>query len=852
MRLRVVDRPIYRLKIGLPANWRLDRVSAPEPLEWTIGRDGEQAVLNLYFAGGRSQAFDVVLSGALGQYGEVESLEAAAPEILSADELPATAIQQTGDLVVEADPGLGVRADKLADCESELLSSVSGWLAPEQQPLARLALRYRTPRFKAQLLVAPRKPNVQATVVSNIRITRRTVEETILLDYTIREAGIRSLAFLLPRTLSDARISAPHLRQQTIAPVADDPAGRVRVRLDLQEEVIGSLRVLVEDDRLLVGEKYVVPIPQLETGESDQRYVTLETAGRDEIVVAEHVAVDPVTPEQSQWQLLSALLGRGLTQAYSVATGAGEPRLVLQAQDRKAVETAGARIGLAKATLAVDAQAAYRGTQLYRLDNSTEQYLVVRLPAGARLWTAHVAGEPVKPAADKAADLVRIPLIKTAAGDADYPVVLTYGGQLPPVGALDRVEFPLVRTVNINVELSQVELFAPEGFRWFDFGGTMRLVEDEGYLAAGLVEYNTKQIGLALQALQSEDTYARARAANNLKTLQGDVARLKQSIQGYQGNEELTQQLERNSKVQQGLEVQLREPLEPNQAADEADNRTRLGLFYRSQSGSRANDVASQTAQNFAAPPAEPQSGGQGQGQGQAINPRWLAKNKLQSDQPAQPPAKSPAGAKPGPIAVSGSSVNAAPAAEQPAAPNAFAKDTLPPAANQKKESYDNESSGRRSQRQLQRYADRLEQQQAAQQLDQSLNAGNDAYQLRLPPRDGKLAGAAAVNGPAAPPVAGAPQLPKPDVQPPQPAGLGLPPAAMASLNVDLALRGQRFLFTTPRGDVEVTARAVSTSLVGRIVRLAALAIGLGLLVIVIRRWRSFRLARNRPLAHTH
>ena len=356
---------------------------------------------------------------------------------------------------------------------------------------------------------------------------------------------------------------------------------------------------------------------------------------------AEQVAVDPVTPEQSQWQTLSALLGRGLTQAYSVASGAAQPRLVLRAQDRAAVETAGARIGLAKATLAVDAQGVYRGTQLYRLDNSTEQYLVVRLPEGARLWTAHVAGEPVKPATDKTTDTVRIPLIKTAAGDADYPIVLTYGGQLPPLTALDRVVFPLIRTVNINVELSQVELFAPESFRWFDFGGTMRLVNDEGYLAAGLVEYNTKQIGVALQALQSEDSYARARATNSLKSLQADAVRLKQSARDYLGNEELAQQLKRNTQVQQGLENQLNSPLEANQAVDELDNRSRLGTFYRSQSGSRANDVVSQTAENFAPAAIQPPSGGEGQ----AINPLWLAKNKLQNNQPAQPPARCHRGA---------------------------------------------------------------------------------------------------------------------------------------------------------------------------------------------------------------
>ena len=74
--------------------------------------------------------------------------------------------------------------------------------------------------------------------------------------------------------------------------------------------------------------------------------------------------------------------------------------------------------------------------------------------------------------------------------------------------------------MNINVELSQVELYVPPSYRWMNFGGTMRVVSSEGDLAAGQLAYNTKQIGLALEALRGKDSYARVRAMNNLKSLQ--------------------------------------------------------------------------------------------------------------------------------------------------------------------------------------------------------------------------------------------------------------------------------------------------------------------------------------------
>jgi hypothetical protein len=860
IRIRVDERPIYRLRIALPKDWRLDRVSAPEPFEWVVGQDGPRRLLSLYFASGQRQSFDVVLAGTLGEYGAAETVAAPNLEVVDADE-QAGSIEQTGDIVIQADPSLNVRAEKLVHCETELLARVNAWLNPAQRPLARLALRYRSPDYAAQLQLSPRKPNVHCDTFSNIRVNERTVEETILLDFNIREAGIRSLSFVLPESLRDARISAPMLREKTVEPMGDGAKDRVRVRLELQEEVMDSLRVLVESDRLLSSEKYAAPIPVVETGETDHRYITLESAGRDEIVVDAREGVDPVGQEQAEWQMLTALLGRGLTQAYLVRPAAAQPLLTLRAQDRAAVETAGARIGLAKATLVIDANGAYRGAQLYRVDNSLEQYLEVQLPTGARLWTAHVAGEPVKPAAGKAAGtavgtaegIVRIPLVKTAPGDADYPVILKYGGQLGRLEVVDRLEFPLIHTLNIHVELSQVELYLPETHDWFNFGGTMRLVQTEGDLAAGWLAYNTKQIGLAMQALRSEDPFARARATNNLKALQAESEALKQSARTYDDNPEFSRQLKANWSIQKGLEIDVSDSANQSQVTEELDNRGRLSTIYKSQSNTRAGEIVNQAGENFALPTA--QAPPQVEGQGQAISRRWLAENKLENAQ-AQPTVTSGGGVAPQQLGASlgtgtyGGGTTIAPPAgvsrapSQPAAPKAAFSFQEPQAANSNpvEQPQEPESSGRKAQRQLNRYNERLarqQEQQAPQQylLDSSDDLGAPVVQDsatgtkqveltfqgapkdKYSPAQGPAGGGGGVRGTV------------------QQGGQPQPPIVLASLDVELHPHGAKYLFTTPRGDAEVTARAVSGSLVGRLVRLAGLAVGLLALVAAMRRW---------------
>jgi len=848
IRLRVDHRPIYRLRIAVPEDLRLDRVTAPEPFEWVVGQEGKQRLLSLYFSAGRLQPFDIVLAGALGKQGEAISVAAPRLEIVDADDRKES-IEQSGDIAVEVDPSLDVRAEKLAHCTAEPVERVNAWLNPAQQRLARLALRYRTPDYSAQLQLSPRKPLVHCDTFTKVRVIDRTVEETILLDFTIREGGIRSLSFLLPDSMRDARISAPMLRQKTVEPVAGGGA-QVRVRIELQEEVMGSLRVLVKNDRLASGEKYTVPAPLVETGQTDHRYITLESAGRDEIVIDAREGVDPIGREQAEWRMLTALFGSGLTQAYLVRPDAAQPLLTLHAQDRATVETASARIGLAKTTLVVDANGAYRGAQLYRVDNSLEQFLEVQLPAGARLWTAHVAGEPVKPAAGKptgtAGDTVRIPLIKTARGDADYEVLLKYGGQLGRLAAVDRVEFPLIHTVNIHVELSQVELYVPETYDWFNFGGTMRRVESEGDFAAGWLSYNSKQIALATQALRGDDPYARARAAQNLKDLQAESESLKQSAQKYRGNAGVEEELRKNAAVETGRDGEGKEQYVLSDADDAPANRARFNDLYKSQNNSRANDVVNSTGENFAQPAGQAPSAAFGD-----FRQGSFTAGTTPSQMPGQPaaPPLTIGGAMSG-TTVNGGTLSLSSSTDQPEF---------------------RESGGGQASRSLQRYAGRLAQ-QANQPAspDYSENGASDFSRPTAGPRDSEAwrtkqdketdrgPGEVSVTGEGGLPVSGNVGFRVPGsntytgattladggaLTVAKPAA----PTVLASLDVDLHPRGVKYLFTTPRGEAEVTAQAVSDSLVGRLVRLGGLAVALLVLAAAARRWRSARSSATSP-----
>ena len=220
--------------------------------------------------------------------------------------------------------------------------------------------------------------------------------------------------------------------------------------------------------------------------------------------------------------------------------------------------------------------AAFRGQVEFRINNDTEQFLVIRLPADTKLWTASVAGEPVKPTETPAANdprLVRIPLVKTAEGDPDYGVVLKYGGRVQLPGGLQPVEFPIIHTVNVNVELSQVRLMLPPTQQWFYFGGTMRRVADEGEYRARDLVHLTRQIRIAQQALSSANPYTRLRASNNLKQLDSAVSSYQQNYRRYSGNEFVEEQLDTNAGANVQAQAQRQIAESDDDKSAEPDNR---------------------------------------------------------------------------------------------------------------------------------------------------------------------------------------------------------------------------------------------------------------------------------------
>jgi hypothetical protein len=913
---RAAGQPIYKAELYLPQGFELDRLG-PAGLEWAITSENNRKKLTVQLLDGRTGEFQLTLFGRIVGVGDPPSPDGE-PKTRT---IPAPVIEvigvskQEGDFVVLPDPDTDVRLENIQNADNVLLMQAIGWLAPEQQPLAKGALRFRAPNYAANLVLTPRTPQVSARTITNVKVTPRAIEETILLNFQIDQAGIRRLSFYLPEALAKARLNVKLLKSKTVEPATDSQGqlipGWVRFRLELQDYVRGEFGVVVMHDRLLTTAPQSVAIPRVETGRTEQRLVAIENAGRDEIDTEGGVAgLEKLSPQQQTYRELAAVLGGTITEAYAVANEnvvGASPSLTFKIKERAAAETAAARIGLATTVLVVDQAGAYRGLQEYRVTNATEQFLEIQLPAGSRLWTATVAGQPVKPVVASGAgfqpaiaggaglqpavasgagfqpadpSVVRIPLVKTAEGEGDYPVQLKYGGQMPKVASFSQVRFPLMRTVNINVERSQVRLHLPENYDWasyFDFGGSMRPVEDESELGAMFQLYLSDRIQEAKELLTSANPFTRIRAMSNLKQSallldssrsmsQNNLKGLGATLQGR--NDELLREAEQQVQQQQA-----------GQQAAVADNRDRLNTYWESQGVNRSKNVVSGLASNFDGQ----QDGAEGKGNDAYFNPQWLDQNKLgtkgeAAESPNGKAAADPkAGDKPGGRYSRGGGKNYADDFSKPQSSGGEqgqgkgqGEGELPELANdqqraQLQRDLQKEADERASAAELSRGEDEVTNLwRYGQNLDfnaqQQEFGGLASQQPNQPPVPGQpmapgaspasgsgqaargmmggfggpggggiLAGAqsgqagAPLNAPATDPstVTAATPAPAPVVVTGD--TYANVAAGLASLDFRLPERGRVYSFTTQRGLIDVTARPVAHSLISRLMGLAAL-----------------------------
>ena len=649
------NQPLYQVELELPKDFEITRLSAKLKESWNEKVDGDIKRVTVMFPNGVTGKIPLVLDGYLDSFTVVpenfsESLEWALPKIFVNG-----ARQQSVEYAVQTDSAINVIAQKLVGLESTPIQSFSSWLVSSQRPLTKLAIRSLSnsnlKNCSGNLRFNRIRPSVEVESVTNVRTTLLAVEETVLLDFMIQKAGIREIQFELPKSFRKSRINALLVSEKIVTDVPGQD--RILVTLKLQDDVIGNYRVVAELDSKLPKNNRSIGLPRVRTGNLKGRYVTIQNAGRDEIDVNKTEGIQLLNRQLKDYsRLRKKLQGAELTLAYVADKANENPEITFRLNAREIVDTVAASIGFSKTIMIVDHNGTYRAQQTFQINNRSEPYLDVVLPVDSTVLSAYVDGRAVKPVRwtqTKGTNRIRIPIVKTAIGDLDYPVVIKYGGVLPAISSFQETSFPVIETVNINVQLSQLHLRLPESFRWMRFGGTMTQVNEAGELEQDYLTYQSRQIEKLAEQLKSgmsdsNDFFYKQRAYQNLQTLNSELGKYKESnlkkrngklddlIAGNSGQiEQYSKQLQAQLQQQGGLAVDNRyqfNALVNNQSAKVARNQINKADTYfveapQAGDGDKGRANTAQQGQNFTV-----QVPAQENFKGQNFDKAWLESGK--------------------------------------------------------------------------------------------------------------------------------------------------------------------------------------------------------------------------------
>jgi len=174
-----------------------------------------------------------------------------------------------------------------------------------------------------------------------------------------------------------------------------------------------------------------------------------------------------------------------------------------------------------------------RGT--YNIRNNLKQFLSLRLPKNAELWSLFVSGKPAKPGKGKE-NRVFIPMEKSRGGEnaTTFPVEIVYFVESKKLGAFGSRKVTLPK-VDVPVSVMNLSLYLPYGYTYTGFGGNM----EEGW---GEVEYDKSAVGgygAQLEANIQMPVAAKGRAAMD-EMLEAQVSyeeEMKQAVQTFTSTE---------------------------------------------------------------------------------------------------------------------------------------------------------------------------------------------------------------------------------------------------------------------------------------------------------------------------
>ena len=454
---------IFMLKLVLPADYRIEAVNGDRIAQWVEKTEGGEHRLEVTLKERTLGPCTLHVELAKPVHELLKTLDVVGMHPLDAQKL-------TGFVTVSSEAGVATKAVSFEGLREIPAGEVAGFQGePARMDDAGAVLAYKfigtdpTTQRHWQLRVATEtvEPWVRAEIVNWITIGETLVSGRTLVRYDVQNAPVKELRLRMPSGFKNVEVTGENVRRR-------DQDGEIW-SVELQNKVRGTYTLTVTWERPWDPKHGDLDFDGVEAVGVERETGALVVMARPPLQVAEKTTSGDLiridTRELPEWaghaDEATVLAYRYLRPGYKLALAARrfDEAEVLQAlADNVRLTT----------VVAEDGQMMTEAT--FALRNNGRQYLEIALPQGAEVWSAFVAGSPVRPSLREGRLL--LPLERAGTDEAAIQVQVTYvsSQKLPARSGRIALESP---AVDVPMKNAQWELYLPPDYDYRGFAGTM-------------------------------------------------------------------------------------------------------------------------------------------------------------------------------------------------------------------------------------------------------------------------------------------------------------------------------------------------------------------------------------------
>jgi hypothetical protein len=474
---------LFSLAVLLPDGARIDAVNCEAMKSWNEKGEGGERQLEISLKERTLGAVPLELVLIRAGTNLPPILELNAPHPLGVEKL-------NGFIAVSAEPGIGIKTGVMSALTEIPAASLpvpppntSGllafkFIASEIQPTATWSLGVTTELLESW---------VRAEIVSFITVSETLLSGRTLVRHDIQNAPRKDFVLKIPSTFRNVEILGAGIRRRD---QTND-----QWRIELQNKVRGEyqLTVLWEQPRAAGASANPLSLAGVEAPGVERETGAVSFHARAPL---------QLTPRATTGDLLR-VDARELPAWAPEPSGMGSAVLVYRyLRPGWRIDLSVARFNEAAVLQALVDRAFFRtvvaddGQLMTQMEltvrNNGRQHLEITLPPNAKVWSAFVNGQPVRPARE--GNSLLLPL--EAAADTAVPVELTYVNTAKFPRARGKVELVSPR-LDVPLKEARWELFLPPDYEYEDFRGTMNYEQADAVPMAReftLAEYARQEI----------------------------------------------------------------------------------------------------------------------------------------------------------------------------------------------------------------------------------------------------------------------------------------------------------------------------------------------------------------------